>query len=507
MKITKVRIQHFRSIVDLQLDLSDINVVCGPNSSGKTNFLQALMFAFEKSIDQSDVYKNLPYSLRDQAGSPKLSIWIDLRIEDCPKLLARIAGYPKRTVLDYKFRAIRSGTVIRKLGNRVLSDDQFLILLSKLSIVYVPPIRDLAAGGIDPFKTALGHILGTARGSRTLKTVSNHAKQILIERAARLLDELSKSAKRILGVERIKLNTDSIDLDGLYEQVTLSAQTGKRTVSMDRLGTGHQSAIIINLYRQLGQMSNGETIYLFEEPDNHLHPTTIGTISEDLKDLSVASQVLLTTHSPVLLRNFDVSRVISLNFRESTGTVKRDVDVSGYTDKHIRSELLYYGVRAYEPLLCKQIVVVEGSSDAIVLANMIEIRSRRTCDELDISLVAADGKSKVVRICRLLNALGADWRAILDWDAVMSDELPSTKRGLSTIQGVAGQAAITLPKTLMSGANKRSRNSVKELDRIMSELQKGHPPISVYQNSQLKSLIDETKGLSATTERYLVNAL
>lgn len=39
-------------------------------------------------------------------------------------------------------------------------------------------------------------------------------------------------------------------------------------------GTGHQSSVIIHLYRQLGELTGGHTLFLFEEPDNHLHPPT-----------------------------------------------------------------------------------------------------------------------------------------------------------------------------------------------------------------------------------------
>lgn len=43
--INKIKIQNFKSIVDLTIDLGRINVIVGPNGSGKTNILEAITFA------------------------------------------------------------------------------------------------------------------------------------------------------------------------------------------------------------------------------------------------------------------------------------------------------------------------------------------------------------------------------------------------------------------------------------------------------------------------------
>ncbi len=44
MKITKIRIANFKSFADETVELSDFNLLVGPNASGKSNFVQALKF-------------------------------------------------------------------------------------------------------------------------------------------------------------------------------------------------------------------------------------------------------------------------------------------------------------------------------------------------------------------------------------------------------------------------------------------------------------------------------
>ena len=40
--LKRVSIQNFKSLKDVTLDLQKVNLLIGPNNSGKTNFLKAL---------------------------------------------------------------------------------------------------------------------------------------------------------------------------------------------------------------------------------------------------------------------------------------------------------------------------------------------------------------------------------------------------------------------------------------------------------------------------------
>jgi predicted ATPase len=54
--IKTIRIQNFRSLQDVTLDLQDVNLLIGPNNSGKTNLMKAFRFLgefFERSLNLS----------------------------------------------------------------------------------------------------------------------------------------------------------------------------------------------------------------------------------------------------------------------------------------------------------------------------------------------------------------------------------------------------------------------------------------------------------------------
>lgn len=54
MKVKRVHIKNFKSIVDLPLDLAPINVFIGENGSGKSNILEALAFTAAAAADKLD---------------------------------------------------------------------------------------------------------------------------------------------------------------------------------------------------------------------------------------------------------------------------------------------------------------------------------------------------------------------------------------------------------------------------------------------------------------------
>ena len=46
MKISKIKIDNFRSIEQAEFDLTDFNIFVGQNNSGKTNFFEAIEYFY-----------------------------------------------------------------------------------------------------------------------------------------------------------------------------------------------------------------------------------------------------------------------------------------------------------------------------------------------------------------------------------------------------------------------------------------------------------------------------
>jgi energy-coupling factor transporter ATP-binding protein EcfA2 len=507
MHISEIRIRNFRSIDDLTIPLGSFAVFCGPNSCGKSNVFRAIQLAFQPQASLSEAQDNLPTS-KLVAGGPMLSIWVDCKFDAVPPAVQTLAGITVPST-SYSFRLTRGGKLTRKLGTRVLTQNDFASFLQHFQPLYVPPIRDLSADGLVPFKHLIKTALQRARGAGNISSVNDAARTLLERRATVLLDGQADLVRRLLHADRLTLDTSSLNIEPIYDNIGLNIHSGATVKPLTSLGTGHQSAVIMHLYRQLGENMPGEVLYLFEEPDNHLHPSTIRSICEDLRGLSASSQVLVSTHSPIFLAHAGVAPLRPLVQTPSGETLSRKITLlSEFSEKHARALLDSYGLRLTEPLLSSRVIVCEGTTDKAILAALFEKRRGLSADDADILLISAGGKDKAVTLCHLLNCLGVDWWCVMDNDAAYSSEVAYMTPGLSTTDVTDCIAAIDGLKTSINVTTKRGRNAVNSLNAIRQELVTSPPPpVQCLDGSPLKVLLERTKLISTTEQGQLKTAL
>lgn len=506
MHIQKLRIRNFRSIDDVTISLERFTTLCGANSCGKSNVFRAILLAFQRSVSIDDAQSNLPRS-KLVAGGPLLSIWVDCEFADVPVAVQNLVNGTTPT-LSYSFRLTRGGSVTRKLGQNTLTEGDFERLLEVFMPVYVPPIRDLNGDGLLPFKRLIKAALQRAKGPGNIRQVSEAARKLLEKKAEALLDQQTASAKRILDATRFSLDTDALDIEALYEDIGLRVHSGGSAQPLSSLGTGHQSAVIMHLYRQLGEDMPGEVMYLFEEPDNHLHPTTIRSICDDLREISKTSQVLVTTHSPIFLSHIGFGPLRPLTQDAAGGTGLRKISLlNRYTEKQARASLDSFGIRLTEPLLSKRVIVVEGPTDRTVLATLFERRRGKTTDQDNLLVIAAGSKSRVVDLVCLLHTLSVDWRCVLDRDAALSSEVPFTREGLEGAEIAAAQAAVDALTAALDTSRRRGSSVAKTLAAVRLELAFGRPETQLLDNSPLKKLVTETGTLTVTEQGQLKQAM
>ena len=175
------------------------------------------------------------------------------------------------------------------------------------------------------------------------------------------------------------------------------------------------------------------------------------------------------------------------------------MDLGNHTDSQLRALLHKYGLRVTEPLLARRIVVCEGPSDAVVLSRLIELRYGVTPDQLDLVMVAAGGAQNVVEIVHFLDGLGADWRAVLDWDAIFDRNPPQTQDGLTEEDRQAAEEGVdALLATLVQ--DNRNRRLKKTLRKLKRELGGDRPTPRLYEGSKLAKLLEGAQTHSTLTQ-------
>lgn len=90
-----------------------------------------------------------------------------------------------------------------------------------------------------------------------------------------------------------------------------------REIELSNVGAGIRSIYLLSLLQSFQGMKFRNAIFLIEEPELYLHPELQRKMAKTLSEISNDSQVIFTTHSPVMLNEFRVFEIrkVSLNLQ------------------------------------------------------------------------------------------------------------------------------------------------------------------------------------------------
>ena len=94
MKFNSISIKNFRNFEDISIDITNKNVLFGMNDVGKTNFLYALRYVFDKDIRKQN-FSDTDYFKKNVAKPIEIVVSIDisdLENSDNQKLRAKLKG-------------------------------------------------------------------------------------------------------------------------------------------------------------------------------------------------------------------------------------------------------------------------------------------------------------------------------------------------------------------------------------------------------------------------------
>lgn len=484
MQITEVEIRLFRSLYGVQFPVGPATVICGPNSSGKSNILRALKFAFARTFDQARMAMNLS----QQATSGNAAAKVKITFDRPTQRLATALGIPTGQPFSYQAQVKRNGKAEFYVNGTRIPPERRDALLDEVIIIDIPAVRDLETGGLGPFAKELAASVRRARGAGSFNSLVPLLKAAIRRGGDAFLAGAQATARTLVQVDRIELDADSIDPIVLLESAGIKYAVDNKKAPLDKLGTGHQSSVVLSLYRQLGAVTGKFVLYLFEEPDNHLHPTSLRAIAEDIKGCCASnSQALVTTHSPYLINQFQVEDWLPITLNADRLTTLRQRNILR-GDKELRLAFGKYGLRPAEAMLATKVVVVEGVLDVVLVRKLIELHTGESADRRDILVLPAGGKAPLSDLCLLLMELGANWFGVYDWDATDDTSHPIYRTGLSA-QDIATQLAAIqaiTPELLPLTGNRKSKTQ-KVLDAMLSELlqQPAPAPTLRFENSVL----------------------
>lgn len=492
MQITEVDIRHFRSLKRFTWEPSRCNVICGVNSSGKSNVRRAMQFAFRESFEPARVNENICF---DSPG-PRTAARITLKFDKPTPAIAAKLQIPPGAAFTYTLQVRRSGSHTSSINSAPINEEQRQAFLSEVLVVYVPPLRDLASNGLQPFVTTLTAALLKMRSAQSFNTRAKALVSVVRDKGAQLLQATRDMSRSQLRVDQLVVDVDGIDLSKAFTEVGLKFKIGSREQSLDKLGTGHQSAVILELYRQLGESSNKFVLYLFEEPDNHLHLTSMRSMMDDLELCAQRpnSQVFITTHSAHLLNMLPIESHLCLA-TENRLTYRRSQSIRK-TDKQMRDAVSRSGLTIAEALLSRKVLLVEGPGDITLFRTLIELQTGSTAEAQDIHIVASSGKGGITPLAAVLQDLGANYAVAFDWDAGLDTSFPMFRSLNAPDRAKLIEQLTAVASQMRPVSASRKTKAQKTVASLLDELQNPPAYTADFKRSELGAFLREVHGLT-----------
>lgn len=358
--IHRFRVQNFKSIVDVDVDLSPVTVLVGKSGTGKSNFVHALR-CLRDALLLHQIQESWP-AVRP-AGSPDGDTKFEVDFS--------VIGIGERFTYELGISPAgpREPPAVERLilGNKCLfeqitqnSESRWII---EPELLQVPPPGPLALGRLPSISevviafTALAsgigcyaftdHVLsGEERGQHGPPVGLDDGATNFLAAIKEIVSDLQDFTVRksmVSALQRVNPSVSSVELDNLIRpsSVVVGHRFDGKTLS---LGLSQESdgfrrfyAFLLALY----QRPRKQTL-LFEHPEDGIHPGALSLLAEEFKAAPEhgRGQVILTTHSPKLLDHFDAEqiRVVELD-----GFATRIGPVSTEQREAIRDNLLDAG--------------------------------------------------------------------------------------------------------------------------------------------------------------------
>ena len=347
--IHRFRVKNFKSIVDVDVDLSPVTVIVGRSGTGKTNFVQAIRCLRDVLISSinADQWWGFARPVPDSGAPTEFAVDFSVAgLEETFRYELSIASNgspaePDKEALFFGkkclFHQERTGT------------DRSSHWVVEPELLKVPNAGGLALGRIASISeivvsyTVLTSGIGYyAFSDRVLceKKIADQRAVGLIDDATNYLEvlkaivsnlqELNIRRGIVASLQRVNPSVSSVELNDLQnpQAIVVGHRFDGKTLE---LGLHQESDGFRRFYAHLlaiYQRPPKQTL-IFEHPEDGIHPGALALLADEFKAAPTEGngQVILTTHSPELLDHFDVEsiRVVELDgLMTRIGTVAAD---------------------------------------------------------------------------------------------------------------------------------------------------------------------------------------
>jgi predicted ATPase len=354
--LARLTVRNYRSLADLSLDISPVSVFFGPNGAGKSTILDTIWFFRDCAIRGVE--------LASSTRSHGIGILYDGAADEDQLAIALATNE-----IEYELRfGLSSGRIEPSAGERLRSLSNARLLINR---VLGSPTANLYHHNIaqhvpvtlrEPEKLSLGLYLDFNQGDRQAEDLDRllhfvrhyHSRSFFLHRLKVQGSDVSHETRlwdRGDNCWSVLRNLhDRRSVDNRYDTIVkfmgksfpsfdglVLEQTGPSTVYASFRERGRRKEIMASgvsdghlqmLLLLTALFSEGgvrPAVLLFDEPEVSLHPWALSVFAEAVEFAAAEwnKQVLIATHSPVLLSQFRIDHVLATEMEEGRTRVRR----------------------------------------------------------------------------------------------------------------------------------------------------------------------------------------
>ena len=430
MRISSFKVSDFRSISHADVPLENLTCLVGPNNVGKSNILHALVMATAGIIGRGGMHGPLrghrrkgPFMRFD--GDRDLPIGND-GAQPFVDIDFRLTGTERNTLeeifaesLDGDLRIhVNLRTSQLTITHPTVKGDSaeqkqrrmLQFIRSRLRLEYIPAVRtgEQAIGVIDRL---ISDQMKSLQDDDEYKQAIARVQELEEKPLREMEDALHESLNTFIpDLQSVSLGSPGLRRRyyGAYTEVHIDDGV---STDIEVKGDGVQSLAAIALARHWATHTSSDDHHLIlavEEPETHLHPSAIRNLRGVLRDISESQQVIMTTHSPLLVNVADLSTTIIVDSKEAK---------AANSARAVRDCL---GIQMADNLTSAMLVLlVEGDTDMqcmrLLLSDMSE-QLENAFEEGILGMHSLEGVSHLSYQCSVFNSLACPVYAFLDND-------------------------------------------------------------------------------------------
>ena len=350
-RLTGLQVKNFRSLQDVNIELGAINVLFGPNGAGKSSLLDTIWFVRDcavRGVEEASSFRNhgiaalwdgadegayicikvesesVEYAIKFGFSSgridPLVGEALSLKADDSQLIYRQLSSdtFELHDANKAKSASIR----LRDSARLALTTYQALDLSpeaaqleSLLRVVHFYRKPDLGKlktlGSPSSHQTLLEH-----RGRNLWSVLRNlHDRRDFDERYNTIMEFMKKSFPRFEGLFIEQTGPQSV-----YGHAFQKAL--RQPIPAFGMSDG-QLQMLIHLTALFCEGRDHQSLILFDEPETSLHPYALTIFAEavELASAEWNKQVLIASHSPVLISQFELEQVFAVELGVAGQTI------------------------------------------------------------------------------------------------------------------------------------------------------------------------------------------